>query len=463
MRIYIPNIILLLLCLISRILTSLYYVEDVENLHYALNVMDFDWALSQADYAGAPLFVAITKVTYLITGNMPVAFSVIGAFGLFLLIYFTLNVLQVPLVSLEGSLTALLIFFSQAIWLASNRYLPDVLAVAGLMACFYYLVPDHYQIKQVYKGCFAAGLVLGIKLGYFPFLIVPLVYAFISNNKFIPCLGYFIIGVLLWLMPVIIATGWTDFINLSTDYTKNYFIFGLTNFKVTQIFSFVEHLWRDGLGGFWIDSSPFTLIISVGILFCTFFGIIILLSFDYPKAKNYVISGTLGLYGIWAIIFPNQYHGSVDVLPLIPFFLITISYGIIYFIVNYNYLSAKLMVLVFLFTNISITVYLVVQHMNPTALAQAKMYVDEIEDGKNDSLNLISVQSINYYLEAQKVKGKFYSVELDKEKIGRLKMGKVITIGEGPFLLKRNPKKVTAFHHNPEVNRNWADIWVYEY
>lgn len=463
MKIYIPNIILLLLCLISRILTSLYYVEDVENLRYALSVVDFNWALHNANYVGAPLFVAITKGAYFITGNLPVAFSMIGALGLFLLIYFTLNVLQVPLGSLEGGLTALLIFFSQALWLTSNRYLPDMLAVSGLMACFYYLVPDHYQIKQVYKGCFVAGLVLGIKLTYFPFLIVPLLYAFISNSKFFPCMGYFLLGVVLWLMPVIVATGWTEFLSLSVEYIKNYFISGLTNFEVAQVFSFLENLWADGLGGFWIDKSPFTLIISIGILFCTFFGIIILLSFDYPRAKNYVISGTFGIYAVWAIIFSNQNHGSVGVLPLVPFFLITISYGIIYFIVNYNYLSAKLMVLIFLITYISFTIYLVVQHMHPTALAQAKMYVDEIKGDKNESLNLISVQSINYYLEAQKVKGKFYNVELDKEKIGGLKMGKVITIGAGPFLLKRNPKKVTAFHHNPEVNRNWADIWVYEY
>lgn len=76
------------------------------------------------------------------------------------------------------------------------------------------------------------------------------------------------------------------------------------------------------------------------------------------------------------------------------------------------------MVLIFLITYISFTIYLVVQHMHPTALAQAKMYVDEIKGDKNESLSLISVQSINYYLEAQKVKGKFYNVELDKEKIG---------------------------------------------
>ncbi|MCR6638059.1 MAG: hypothetical protein NVV82_03445 [Sporocytophaga sp.] len=91
MKIYIPNIILLLLCLISRILTSLYYVEDVENLRYALSVVDFNWALHNANYVGAPLFVAITKGAYFITGNLPVAFSMIGALGLFFTYIFYLK------------------------------------------------------------------------------------------------------------------------------------------------------------------------------------------------------------------------------------------------------------------------------------------------------------------------------------------------------------------------------------
>jgi hypothetical protein len=452
-----------LLCLISRIVTSLYYVEDVENLRYVLGVMNFDLALSHTDAIVAPLFFMLTKGVAFITGNVPVAFSVMGALGVFLLIYFLLNILQVPLVSLEGGLTAFLIFFSQALWLSSNRYLPDVLAVSGLVACFYYLVPDHYQIRQVYKGCFLAGLVLGVKLAYFPFIIVPLLYAFVSNSKFFPCLGYFLLGVLLWVLPVVIATGYTDFVTLSVEHLKNYFVYGITNFHPIQLLRFVEHLWIDGLGGFWIDRTPFALVISVGAIFCTFFGLIVLLNFDYPKTRIYIVSGTLGVYAIWAILFPNQHNGSIDVLPLVPFFIVTISYGIIYFIVNYNYLSAKLMVLVYLITTIGITIYLVIHHMKPTALAQAKMYVADIEAAKEDSLNLISVASINYYLKAQKVKGKFYSVELDQTKIGGLKQGKVITIGEGPVLLERKPKKVTAFHHNPEVNRKWSKIWVYEY
>ncbi|MFN3403751.1 MAG: hypothetical protein ACK40G_06625 [Cytophagaceae bacterium] len=466
MKTYFPNLILILLCILSRVISSIYYIEDPDSLRFALSILNYDITNFQPHFPGYPVFVFLVKGLYIITGNFSIAFSIIGGFAVFLIIYFLNKLLKVPLASLEGFLVALFVFFNPMIWLMSNRYMPDLTGLAVALGAFYYLVPDHYKIMQVNKGWFLTGLLAGVRLSYAPFLIIPCLYAYFSNKKFLSPILYLCLGIIIWMVPLILFTGWNDLIAAAQKQTYGHFYdFGGTIFTESDTWvrfvSLVRAIWADALGGYWIDRFPFTLINSIGIILCSFFGLMIILSFDYPKSKLYVTVGSIFLYTLWVFFFQNIIYNSRHILPLVPFFLVLIAYGVIYFLVNFNSLVTKGVIAVFMLSTIIITLYLVGQHKKPTAIAQVKPYLESIKNG--DELHIVSIPLINYYLEGQKVKAFYYDIYTDMSKIEKINSGKIVVIGNFPNLFPGKPKNVTTFYHNPYVNRIWSSITVYLY
>lgn len=470
---YVKYTVFLLICILSRVISAIYYIEDPDSLRFALCVFDrFDLKMLQPHFPGYPIFCFVAKIFYFIFGNFSIVFSMIGGISVYILIVSVLKILKLPLFSLEGVLIAILIFFNPMIWLMSNKFMPDLAGAAVMVAAFSYLVPDTYKNKDVFKGWFLVGILAGLRLSYLPFLIIPCIYALIEKKKYIPSILFFLLGVLFWLIPMILNTGWQNFLEIAMMQTAGHFYdFGGTIFTEndywTRLVRMFQSIWADGLGGYWMDRNPALLLNSVGIITCSFFGCLIMLSFGYSRSKILVVLGSCFLYALWVYFFQNIIYNSRHVLPLIPFILILMSYGIIYFLVNYNYMYVKVLVLAFLLGSVFITVVLAVQHTYPSAIAQVKEYI--IKNRQSDEeLTIVSIPLINDFLAAQKVRANYISVHQDSiasyiESVNAINSGKMVVIGNLAPLVKRKPTNVVNFVHNPYVNRVWADIYVYEY
>lgn len=470
---YVKYIVFLLICILSRVISAIYYIEDPDSLRFALCVFDeFDLQLLQPHFPGYPIFCFIAKIFYVIFGNFSIVFSVIGGISVYLLIVSVLKMLKVPLFSLEGALIAILIFFNPMIWLMSNKYMPDLAGTAVMMAAFSYLVPNTYKNRDVFKGWFLTGILAGLRLSYIPFLVIPCIYSLLVKKKYLHSFLFLLLGVLFWLVPMIMDTGWQNLLEIAKMQTTGHFYdFGGTVFTEkdywTRLVRLFESIWADGLGGYWIDRNPALLFNSAGIVICSFFGFLIMLSFGYSRSKIFVVIGSCFLYALWVFFFQNIIYNSRHVLPLIPFFLILVSYGIIYFLVNYNYMHVKVLVLAFLLGNVFITVVLAVQHTYPTAIAQVKEYIINKRQ-PDEEITIVSIPLINDFLAAQKVRANYISVHQDSmayyaRKINSIDSGKMMVIGNLAPLVKSKPTNVVHFEHNPYVNRIWADIYVYEY
>ena len=79
---------LLLLCIFSRVFSSIYYIEDIDSLRFALSIKEFDILKLQPHFPGYPVFCFLIKIIHLVIGNMGISFSVVGGASTFFIIYY---------------------------------------------------------------------------------------------------------------------------------------------------------------------------------------------------------------------------------------------------------------------------------------------------------------------------------------------------------------------------------------
>ena len=141
-RIKESQILFLLFCfsILTRSLTSIYYIEDIDSLRFALSLHEYDVLNLQPHFPGYPLFCFIAKLFYLIIGNKGLTFSVIGGISVFFCIYYCLKISGISPKSKVGFFVILIILLNPLFWLMSNRYMPDLLGLAVALGALYYLV-----------------------------------------------------------------------------------------------------------------------------------------------------------------------------------------------------------------------------------------------------------------------------------------------------------------------------------
>jgi len=87
--------ILLLFSVITRIVTTVYYIEDIDSLRFALSMQEYSLVKLQPHFPGYPVFIFFAKILYLLTGNMGISFSIIGSISLFVIIYYSIKLCNI--------------------------------------------------------------------------------------------------------------------------------------------------------------------------------------------------------------------------------------------------------------------------------------------------------------------------------------------------------------------------------
>ena len=174
-NVYFYHFLLFITCVVSRIITSIFYIEDIDSLRFALSLIDYDISKLQPHFPGYFVHHIIIKSIYLLTSNTGLSFGIVGGLSIYICILSLLKIFSVSLNSQKGLFITLFIFFNPLIWLMSNRYMPDILGLAFLSLSFYYLI--NFQ-NNFYLGPLFFGLLSGLRLSYIPFLIFPLYQGF---------------------------------------------------------------------------------------------------------------------------------------------------------------------------------------------------------------------------------------------------------------------------------------------
>jgi len=458
-------LILFILCFSSRILTSIYYIEDIDSLRFALSLYDYDITKLQPHFPGYPVFCFIAKIIYLLTGSMSITFSIIGGVSVYYLIYFMLKLDNNDAASLVGLFMIFIIFFNPLVWLMSNRYMPDIMGLAIVTAILYQLIFRSKKMSSLYCGYFLSGVLAGIRLSYLPIILFPFISELIKNKNRLNLLSLFLLGIFLWLIPLIWITGFDNLWLSALNHTQGHFmdyggsIFTEKNLSI-RFFHLVESIWADGMGGYWIGRSWVTVIFSFLIATLFIFGFVTIINnWKFEKSLKIIMSCIL-IYLLWVFFSQNIIYKSRHILPALIVLFIILSVGFKYVITKHS-VVLNTTVFLFVFLLIQITRTLVWDHKNPSAISQLKN--DLIQ---NNISTIVSTPLINYYMKSNSVKANFINIDNSVEFDGFINTQsneRVLMIGnfESLFIDDFIVKENMSYYHNPYVNRMWSQIDTY--
>ena len=284
-------LIVLFACFISRMASTIYYIEDIDSLRFALSLYDYSLENLQPHFPGYPVFCFFAKILYLIMPSMGISFSIIGAISTFVIIYFSLRLGNTEIKSPEGVFMSIIIFFNPMIWVMGNRYMPDLMGLALVSAILCFFILPQSRKGNLFAGFFLTGILLGTRLSYFPLVLIPF-FKNLQEGLSLKKITYFVSGILVWLIPLILLEGFDSLIISAKKQTLGHFTeFGGTaiteNNWINRFLYTIESVWSDGLGGYWISRSWQTMFFSFFLIALTTIGVFtIAKNWKYEKYSN---------------------------------------------------------------------------------------------------------------------------------------------------------------------------------
>ena len=474
-------------CIGSRLLSTIYYIEDLDSLRFALSMVDYDVAKLQPHFPAYPVFCWTAKLFYAIIHRYALAFSLLGGLSTFFTILFTLKIAKIQSTTRMGKIAIFVLFMNPLLWLMSNRYMPDSMGVACLLASLYFSTAQTESHKYTPLCCtncigfLLAGILLGIRLSYLP-LLVPVLLVRLKRPERLKYIIAGTIGILVWLIPLLWITGWNTLITAAQTQSYGHFSdFGgavSTHpelwLRLTKSF---ESIWADGFGFYWhgrhLITAGTTIIIGTIIVFNWKSTLkkwtVEKISGNDSILLNPIFIGCV-IYLVWIFLGQNVIHKSRHILPLLPFLALGIASvcdQTIEITVNGGkgkprYTFAWSTVTIFFLCYSYVTINIVAQHTKPTAIAQIHEYLRDKQREQGNQLHIVSVPLIKYYLAAQAVEAVYVPIksEADLAQLDELETGLVVI---GSPLSNRKPKVEKTFYHNPYVNRMWTELPLFEY
>lgn len=468
--------ILVFACLGSRLATTITYVEDPDSLRFALSVADeYNVAALQPHFPGYPVFWFVTELFAVPTGRFSVSFSIVGGLATLGLIWALLRLFHIPLRSPRGLALSNVVLFNPLLWLMGNRYMPDLLGVAWAFAALAFLIPALYadrpsrRADDAVVGLVLVGLLAGLRLSYLPLVLIPTLLVLWYSERWGRLLVAAGAGVAVWLVPMLLDTGlWTLLDVAQTQTTGHFSEFGGTVHTESdlgrRLVGLVQGLWAGGLAGWWPGRHPLTALTGLGMLGVGLVGARRLWRNGVLRdRRTWLLAACMLVYAAWIFFFQNVVHKSRHVLPLVPFLVTIPAIGAVALWKRQTKWTWGPLVGAGS-TYVAVTLVLVTQHLDPSAIAQAKNFVQRQAES-HPNVRVASVPLVNNYLRAQRVEVPYLSVEdtADVRRLRETNTSRTLVVGTYASLLDREPSTVQRFYHNPYVNRMWPEVTVYVY
>jgi hypothetical protein len=461
-------------CLLSRLATSIHYIEDPDSLRFALALVDYDVARLQPQFPGYPAFCFFAKVLSLLLGGYGLGFAALGGIGLFALLHYGLALARWRLLEPRGLALAGLVFFNPMLWLLGNRYMSDLSGAALALAAFYHLSRGDSR-RHVAAGFFLGGMLAGWRLSYVPFLVLPMVLALADRgrpgfgSRWMERIAAAAAGTAAWLIPFIFVTGFKTLIDTARFQTAGHFEdFGGTYRTEPEwglrALRLAGRLWTDGLGAWEPGRHGATAVVAIGAA--------VLLALARPRTRaalsrpavRLLLAAWLG-YALWIFFFQNVVHQSRHVLPLVTPLLLALAGGL-----PRTFREARergkirsAVFVLFLGAYAFVGTSLALQHRRPAAIAQAKTHVETFAE---PGLTVVAAPWVAKCLSAQGVKARYLVVETPAELAALRRLNPALplaTVGDYSDHLDRPVLERRAFYHNPYVNRLGARVEVFRY
>ena len=460
---------LLLISIFSRLATSIFYMEDIDSLRFALSVDYYDVLSNQPHFPGYPLFCFIFKLLYAISGSLGFSASIIGGFSMFFIIVFAQKIYYL-ITNSKSFILTLILFFNPFLWIMSNRYMPDLLGLSLLVMGLYFflsILKNNNINNQIFLGL-SIGLLLGVRISYLPFFI-PLLYLFFCTKKSRYFIFSTIFFTLLWFFPWIFITNFSELLQVALNDTQGHFfrwggtIYSEESSLLYRFIKILESIFADSFGMWWNNRHWLTLINSFFLIpFFLFTVCKIFINIKSIKKEHVIIIAVFLCYFIWVFLFQNIVYKPRHLMPFIPIVSIFITYGLTHY---YYHLNTKLMRCLFMILFIPyilISLKLVHQHTNDSSISQISNYINKSDF---NNIIIISDQLMNYYFhktiddQIVYLNSRAYHNKLQHYYDNNFKVFSTVRLNSSNYYLINQ----MTFYHNPYVNKLWSKLTLYEY
>ena len=484
--------VLVVISMTARLLFMGTHLGGWDSIDFALGLHDYDIAYYQPHFPGYPVYMSFCWLVHLFTDSDVIALIVpgvvFGSITLVPLFYLTRRMFAEKV----AWLTVFLYIVNPLCWLQSEKALSDsaglFFIIVSVQLLYYASASRVNALRYMISGSVMLGICLGVRLSYFPFIILWFYTLYVSSKSdaWKRTIGYgvfsFIIGICVWFIPLSCYTGLKPLMVNGFRFTFGHFgDWGgsvATSQNVLARFSdFVWCLFCNGLGFWCYDTSAFRILPSI--IMCT--GIILYLrylkcsGFDY---KTKFITFYMLPYFLW-VLFGQNLEKPRHVLPLIPVIIICISAGLVqlkhhlcsYSILNkfrYRFFSLYNLFIGILIVSMSIiSIELVYAHKNePVAQIQLLDYVGRNYDGKSTRVYCWETKRLfEYYsplLDARRVR----DIDDLQHDVGASMVTPEVVLStskvNGINSITNNATVVVKFKNNRYINNPYHELTLYD-
>ena len=456
---------LLLICIGSRALTSIYYIEDIDSLRFALANESFDLVNNQPHFPGYPIFCFLSIILYEIFGSSALSFSIIGGISIFIIYYYLEKILCLYNGHKYNWVVFLVVFTHPFLWVMSNRYMPDIFGLSILVTAVYYLIVSINKNNTLYAAIlfFLIGLESGIRLSYTPFFL-PAIFVLVKYKKKILTLFIgFISSISIWLLPLIVISGLAILVDIGMRNTSGHFlewggtIASSTDSYFTRLLGMLRSIVSEVFSSWWPARHGITLLMSVlSIIVLIYLSVYKKLT-PFKKPQNIILVFCVLTYLVWVFFFQNVVYKPRHLLPLTPFWLLLICYFQMDLRKKSKFFST-LFTIVFLACQTFVCLNLVMSHLEPSAISQSKDWIK-----KNSSKDLIICADglYNFYCKKHADLNQLIYISSKSENEIRWQFyngKKICSYKNLDEIIKESPTETIQFYHNPSVNRLWSHL-----
>ena len=458
----------------TRFATTVYYIEDIDSLRFALSATEFDVINNKPHFPGYPVFVALLQCVHAMFNSVALSFSLLGAVATTGIAFALIELVRLNKLKINRIVILILLIFNPLIWVMGNRYMPDLMGLCVLHWCLVFLLKsleerDDSAVKWPLILGLASSILCGIRLSYLPFLIPGIVLLAHPRRFFLAVLSFVTMSSL-WLGLWIEDVGLSEFIQMAGRDARGHFtqwggtVYSTEVTLLGRLAGAFESLFAHGLG-IWMPGRSASIVINSVVLSVLFsVG-----GWSFWQERKRKVSSALLIwltccmcYAFWAFFFQNITYKPRHVLPLLTPMMFVLASGVEHIRQRGQGLWGSRWTEVILMAYVFCGIQIGVQHIQPAAIDQLR---DRIVASPPNAIVHCPDGLIRYYLKEStphrtfrfaKNAGELKQVLLADKEVSILSMTRLSHLEDYDL-------QTHSFHHNPYVNRLWSTLVLFEY
>lgn len=332
------------------------WLEDWDSVQFALALHNFSIVLHQPHPPGYPVYIFLARFLNLFTLNDTLTLTLLSALlgsiailPLFILLLKMTN----QRMALLGSL---LLAVTPIEWALSEVALSNIPGLFFTTLTAYFLYQGRLSRKSILIGAFLGGITLGVRFAEWSIICSLLLLTLLcrkSKPDFVKSVLVFFVGILIWFIPLIIDTGWSQVVNSYTNQTSyiishdsvislnllnrlpkiyELFIIGYSPYFIPLILLIMVYLFKSRTRLFQFDNLfvivwllsyliPLILIYNLEVprhLLPLLPPLILLLTLSMERIKKYQAISTLFICIIMVLMFTVSINQAKQIRNLIP-------------------------------------------------------------------------------------------------------------------------------------------------